>query len=203
MEMGGAGISRRRFVAAGAVGTLGALLAPETVFADDDQPELLRWDLVSIADGVVLSGGTDFGKAANGDRVGLTGSGEAQPEGHRATGGGTFVHRTASGALVASGVYFVTGFKSFTKTGGSLAGAGVIDGIGTLKETSGGELSMNIHGIIDAPPAKKGGMVDAVLGVHCELPGGATTIHEGITLSAVGLNFVQDGGATLFHVLER
>jgi hypothetical protein len=202
--MGEARISRRRFVTAGAVGTLGALLAPETVFADDDRPELLRWDLVSVtADKVVLSGGTDVGKAANGDKVSLTGSGEAQPGEHKATGGGTFMHKTALGALVASGVYFVTGFKSFAKPGGSLAGLGLIDGIDTLKHTTGGELTMSIHGIIDAPPAKKGGMVDAVLGVHCELPGGATTIHEGITLSVLGLNFVQDSGTTLFHVLER
>lgn len=61
---------------------------------------------------------------------------------------------------------------------------------------------MNIHAIIDAPPAKKGGTVDAVLGVHCELPGGAT-ILEGITLSVPGLKFVQDVGGRLFHVLER
>lgn len=94
----------------------------------------------SPLDKVVLSGGTDVGKAPNGDEVSLTGSREAQPGEHKATGGGTFVHKTASGALVASGVYFVTGFNSFAKPGGTLAGLGLTDGIDTLKHTSGGEL---------------------------------------------------------------
>lgn len=199
--MGGVIISRRRFVAAGVIGTLGAVLAPETVFAVASQPKLLRWDLVNIKDGVLLAGGTDVGSAANGDTVKLTGSGEAQPGALAATGGGTFVHINSDEELVASGVYYVTGFKSFVKPGGSLAGVGVIDGIGTLDQTTGGELSVNIHAIIDAPEEKKGAMVDAVLGVHCELPLGDTTIKEGITLSVLGLNFVQAGGATLFHVL--
>jgi hypothetical protein len=198
-------ISRRRFVTAGALGTLGALLAPEAVLADDGQPELLRWDLVSITDGVVLPGGTDVGKDANtGDTVSLTGSGDAQPAEARATGGGTFVHRHADGSLDAEGIFFVTGFNSFVNNGGSLVGVPVKDGIGTLRQTTGGFLSVNIRAIVDAPPAIKGAMVDAVLGVHCNLPGGAATITEGITLSVpeFHLNFVQDGGATLFHILD-
>lgn len=198
----GAPISRRRFVAAGAMGTLGALLAPEAVFADEGQPELLRWDLVSVKDGVVLPGGTDTARdAATGDTVSLTGSGDAKPGEGTATGGGTFLHRTALGALVAQGVYFVTGFNSFVKPGGSLVTAGVKDGIGTLNQTSGGVLSVKIHGIVDAPPSRAGGMVDGVLEVHCGLPGGAA-ITEGVRLSVLTFKFIQQTGATLFHVLE-
>jgi hypothetical protein len=184
------------------MGTLGALLAPEAVLADEGRPELLRWDLVSVTDGVIVPGGTDVGKAANGDTVSLTGSGQAQPGEGTATGGGTFVHRTALGALFAQGVYYVTGFNSFVQPGGTLVGVPLKDGVGRLNQTTGGKLSVNIHGIIDAPPALKGGMVDAVLGVDCHLPGGAAGITEGITLSVPGLNFVQESGTTLFHVLE-
>jgi hypothetical protein len=202
--MGAVKISRRRFVTAGAVGTVGALLAPEAVFAKENQAELIRWDLVSIRDGVIVPGGTDVGKASNGDTVSVTGSGAAQPDEGAATGGGTFVHRTALGALVAQGVYYVTGFNSFVEPGGSLVGVPLKDGVGRLNQTTGGKLSVNIHGIVDAPPALKGAMVDAVLGVDCHLPGGAADIKEGITLSvpALNINFVHDGGTTLFHVLE-
>ncbi len=202
--MGELKISRRRFVAAGAMGTLGALLAPETVFADENQPQLIRWDLVSIADGVILPGGTDLGIAGNGDTVKVTGSGDAKPAEETATGGGTFEHRNKHGVLVASGVYFVTKFNSFTKPGGTLVGAGLTDGIGTLDHTTGGELSMTVHGILDAPPALIGTTADAVLGIHCNLTGDPT-IKEGITLSVPALNitFLQDTGATLFHVLEE
>jgi hypothetical protein len=197
--MGAVSISRRRFVTAGAMGTIGALLAPETVFADDGQPELLRWDLINIKNGVILSGGTDFGRdAKTGDTVSVTGSGEAQPNERRATGGGTFVHRRANGTVAAQGVFFVTGFISFVKPGGSLVGISITDGIGRLDQTGGGKLSLNIRGILDG-----GGTVDAVLGVDCTLPGGASGITEGITLTvpAFDLHFAHHGGSTLFHVL--
>lgn len=192
-------ISRRRFVTAGAIGTLGALVAPQTVFADDGQPELLRWDLVHFKSGVILSGGTDVGRdAKTGDMVSVTGSGDAQPGEGRGTGGGTFVHRRADGSLVAQGVYFVTGFNSFVHPGGSLVGIPLTDGIDRLNRTTGGKLSLKIRGLVDG-----GGTVDAVLGVECSLPGGASGLTEGITLSvpALDLHFVQNGGATLFHVL--
>jgi hypothetical protein len=106
--------------------------------------------------------------------------------------------------LVAEGIYFVTDFESFVKPGGNLAGLGLTDGIGSLNKVSGGELSVKIRGIVDAPASLKGQRVDAVLGVHCALPGGAAGITEGITFAvpALNLNFVQQKGQTLFHVLE-
>src|SRR5216684_5579020 len=100
--MGEPRISRRRLVGAGAVGAIGVLLAPEAVLAEGDdrqEVELLRWDLVQIVQGTVLAGGTDVGRdAATGDTVSLTGSGEARPHKHRATGGGTFLHKHANGS---------------------------------------------------------------------------------------------------------
>jgi hypothetical protein len=52
--------------------------------------------------------------------------------------------------------------------------------------------------------ATSGATAEGVLGVHCELPGRAT-ITEGITLTVDGtrLNFMQESGATLFHVLDH
>ena len=198
--MGEARISRRRFVTVGAIGTLGALVAPETVFAQEDQPELVRWDLVAVGGGAVVPGGTDVGKdAATGDTLRLTGSGFARPGEGTATGGGTFLHRNAAGTEVAHGVYYVTGFKSFTNGGGSLAGFLTTDAIGRLDQTTGGKLFVSVHLI-----AASGATVNGVLGVHCVLPGGAAA-EEGITvtLDNTALDFVQAGGATLFHVLEQ
>jgi hypothetical protein len=46
-------LSRRKFLGVGAAGTRGVLLTPEAVLADDEEVELLRWDLVAITQGVV------------------------------------------------------------------------------------------------------------------------------------------------------
>ncbi len=191
-------LSRRKFLGAGAAGTLGLLLAPETVLADDEEVELLRWDLVTITQGVLLSGGQDMAKdAASGDLVTLTGSGEAAPKKGTATGGGTFVHKHASGVEVAHGVYQVTGFESFKAAGGSLVGSGRIDGIGTLRETTGGVLMLKV-----ALMPAGGGSLAGVLGVDCHLPASEIPITEGVTLSVGPFAFRQAGGATLFHVLH-
>ncbi len=191
-------LSRRKFLGAGAAGTLGLLLAPETVFAGDEEIELLRWDLVTIIQNVVLSGGQDMAHdAASGDTVTLTGSGQALPKKGTATGGGTFVHKHAGGSEVAHGVYHVTGFKSFRAAGGSLVGTGRIDGIGTLKQTTGGILSL---GVTLLPSG--GGSHEAVLAVNCHLPGSEFPVTEGVSLSVGSFAFKQAGGGTLFHVLH-
>src|SRR5713226_7505675 len=149
VNMGGPLISRRRLAGAGAIGTLGVLLAPAAVFAGSEnreEVELLRWDLPQFPQGVALAGGTDVARdAATGDTISLTGSGEARPQKHKATGGGTFVHRHANGSEFLHGVYVVTGFKSFVNGGGSLVGTGLIDGIDELKKTIGGLLSLNVR----------------------------------------------------------
>lgn len=201
--MGAARISRRRFVTAGAMGALGAVLAPKAVLADENQLGKIRWDLVAVGGGAVVPGGTDVGMdAATGDTLSLTGSGFAHPDDGTATGGGTFVHRHADGSLFAQGVFYVTGFKSFTNLGGSLAGVLTKDAIGRLDQTTGGDLFVRVHAIATSGPAA-GGTVNGVLGVHCRLPGGAAT-EEGITVTVdnTPLNFVQKSGATLFHAIE-
>src|SRR5712692_5387681 len=137
-------LTRRKFMGVGAAGTLGVLLAPQSVLADDEEVELLRWDLVTVTQSVILSGGQDMAKDASGDVVTLTGSGEAAPKKGKAAGGGTFVHKHSDGSEVAHGVYHVTGFQSFKAAGGVLVGRPVIDGIGTLKQTMGGVLILDV-----------------------------------------------------------
>jgi hypothetical protein len=58
-------------------------------------------------------------------------------------------------------------------------------------------LTLNVHA-----KATSGASADAVLEVHCSLPGGKADT-EGIRLTVGPLKFVQAGGATLFHVLNN
>ncbi len=201
VNMGGPRISRRRFAGAGAIGTLGVLLAPGAVFAGSEnreEVELLRWDLPQFPQGVALAGGTDVARdAATGDTVTLTGSGEARPEKHQATGGGTFVHRHANGSEVGHGVYVVTAFKSFANGGGTLVGAGLTDGIDVLNKTTGGLLTLKVQ-----LHASSGLVADGVLEVHCDLIGTKPPQEEGVRLTVLTFNFVQASGFTLFHVLD-
>src|SRR6266852_118972 len=198
--MGGLGITRRRLVGVGAAGALGVLLAPDAVLADSEnrgEVELLRWDLVQIVQGVVLAGGTDFARdAGSGDLISLTGSGGARPEKHNGTGGGRFLHTHANSYEVAHGVYVVTGLNSFVNAGGSLVGSGLTDGIDNLNKTTGGVLSLRVHLM-----ATSGLTADGVLEVNCDLPG-SKPVTEGVRLSVLTFKFVQDSGATLFHILE-
>ena len=198
--MGELRISRRRLVGVGAASALGVLLTPGGVLADGEngeEVELLRWDLIQIIQGTILAGGTDVGRdAATGDTISLTGSGEARPQNRKATGGGTFIHKHANGSEVAHGVYVVTAFNSFANGGGSLVGTGLIDGIDVLSKTTGGLLKLKVH-----LTATSGLAADGTLEVHCSLPGGKPD-EEGIRLSILTFNFVQDGGNTLFHVLD-
>jgi len=140
----------------------------------------------------------DVSMASNGDTVTVSGQGTLSILAKSVTGGGTFVHKRA-GSEVAHGVYTVTGFQSFKAAGGSLAPTGLIDGIGTIKQTMGGVLMMHVKAV-----ASNGRALSGVLGVHCALPGVEFHIEEGVTLSmpGVNLNATQAGGFTLFHVLQ-
>jgi hypothetical protein len=215
-------ISRRWLVGAGAVGTLGALLAPGAVLADDgerDEVELLRWDMTQTLTGVLVPGGVTFGvdtvSLPAGDTVALTGSGQANPKKGTATGGGTFINRHADGRISAKlgvGIYYVTGFNSFVNGGGSLTGSSpsVMDTIGEAKRTTGGVLSLKVHAL-----AVTGQQADATLEIHVSLPGGqADAPGFRLTIPSPSTNTVfqfeplpvgdrRQTGSTLFHVLER
>ncbi len=107
------------------------------------------------------------------------------------------MHKHANGSEVAHGVYVVTGFNSFVNAGGSLVGTGLTDGIDNLNKTTGGVLSLRVHLM-----ATSGLTADGVLEVHCDLPGSSKPITEGVRLSVLTFKFVQNSGATLFHILD-
>jgi TAT (twin-arginine translocation) pathway-exported protein len=192
-------LSRRQLLkGAGAVGVLGAIGMPAAVFADDEEVELLRWDLVHFPQGVVLPGQDMARDAASGDVVTLTGSGEVEPKKETATGGGTFVHSHADGTELAHGVYRVTGFRSWKPAGGTLVGRPLQDGIGTLQQTIGGVLFLDVA-LMPAGASPRAG----VLEVDCMLPGIEFPIEEGVNLSVGPFNFEKvPGSFTLFHVLQ-
>jgi hypothetical protein len=192
-------ISRRQLLkGAGAIGVLGAVGIPTTAFAEEGGVDLLRWDLVQFAQGTALAGGTNQATdEATGDVGTLSGSGHAEPKKKTATGGGTFVHRRADGTVVVQGIYRVISFKSWTPAGGNLAPSGAKDGIGTLKQTTGGLLVVRI---IALPVT--GGMVEGTLGIDCAVPGVRFPIVEGIHIDILNFHFKQSGGFTLFHVLR-
>jgi hypothetical protein len=193
-----AGLSRRQLLkGAGAVGVLGALGIPTTVFADDDEVELLRWDLARAPQGnLFLWGGENQATdAATHDVLTLTGSGQAAPRRRTATGGGTYVHRH-NGGIFSQGVYQVTGFKSWKAAGGSLVGSGLADGIGALEQTMGGLLVVNIVAM-----SSTGTSVPAVLGIDCAAPGVRFHIEEGVHVDVLNFHFKQSGGFNIFHNL--
>lgn len=71
------------------------------------------------------------------------------------------------------------------------------DGIDNLNKTTGGVLSLRVHLM-----ASSGLTADGVLEVNCDLPGSSKPITEGVRLSVLTFKFVQNSGATLFHILE-
>jgi hypothetical protein len=176
----------------------------------------VRWDLVLVANGVAVAGGTDVSTdAGTKDTIALTGSGQAEPREDEASGGGTFVHKHADGSLVAKGAYVVTGFVSWERLrGGNFAKTGLIDGIGNgpgssedEDEPSSGILTVSVRFIPDGMPPSAG--LDAVLSVHCNLPDTVGGDFEGMTVAVAGLSFTPAAnadpnahGVTLFHRLR-
>jgi len=197
-------ISRRRMLMAGTAGAVATLVGPHTVLARDEV-ERLRWDMVVNILGLVVAGGSVEGlDFTTFDSISISGSGFARPNRREASGGGTYVRRHADSSFADAGVWSITGFNSFTSTGGSLDGSGVNDTIGKLSQTTGGVLSVNIQMLGLVTP------VDAALEIHCSLPGGLAG-SEGIRLvaSQLGLDFKPPErgggilfGSTLFHALD-
>jgi hypothetical protein len=191
-------ISRRQVLkGAGAVGVLGALGIPATVFAGDEEVELLRWDLVDFPQGVGVPGQCTARDAATGDVVTLTGTGQIEPKKENAHGGGTFVHTHANGTPFSHGVYIVTGLISFTPAGGTLAGIGLTDGIGDINRTIGGLIALDI----EVRPAG-GSHLAGVLHVDCDIPGVEFHIEEGVDVTVGPFHFEKATGFTDFHVLR-
>jgi hypothetical protein len=176
----------------------------------------VRWDLVLIANGVAVAGGTDVSTdAGTKDTIALTGSGQAEPREDEASGGGTFVHKHADGSVVAKGAYVVTGFVSWERLrGGNFAKTGLIDGIGNgpgssedEDEPTSGILTVSVRFIPDGTSPSAG--LAGVLSIHCDLPDTVGGDFEGVTVAVAGLSFTPAAnadpnahGVTLFHRLR-
>src|ERR1700724_789349 len=118
-------LSRRQLLkGAGAVGVLGALGIPTTVFAESDNGGKLRWDLVSLILPDIRAGGDDTAMAEGESTLTLTGSGTFRP-GHsrQVTGGGRW-STTNTDVPGGPGTYEVTELVSWLRAPGTLLGSG-------------------------------------------------------------------------------
>ena len=165
---------------------------------------VVRWDITSVAHGVVFANGTSVSTAsASGDTLTLTGTGDAQPSDARAAGGGHFVHRTSDGTVLARGYYTATRFVSWQDDGGALP---LVDAIGARPQASAGVLKLGVTFFVHGQPAAHG-----LLTITCALPGNTgTNLEEGVQAavrpvgSTLTIKFDEkepDNGPTLFHVI--
>jgi hypothetical protein len=182
---------------------LGAVLVAANAVASHPRAKIVRWDLVEPANGVAVAGGEDVATdRTTGESITLTGSGHVRPRSHEAFGGGTFVHEDINGNEIASGSYHVTGFVGFQRLrGGDFGATGLIDGIGDPDEASSGIMTVKIR--FRAEGSTTG--IDAVMEVHCNLPGTVNPTFEGVRLTIGGQTFEPDPqrhGLTLFHVMR-
>ncbi|HEV2033557.1 MAG TPA: twin-arginine translocation signal domain-containing protein [Candidatus Dormibacteraeota bacterium] len=202
-------LSRREVLkGAGAVGVLGALGIPTTVFADsgdggDDGDGRIRWDLISLVFPDINAGGSDIAAATadvhnpqtaytSGSTLTLTGSGTFRPgQSRQVTGGGTWT--TNNPVAPGSGKYRVTELVSWIQAPGTLAGNKLlVDHIGNLADTRAGLAVLRI---------KYSDRLDGILFLSCNL-GSPASVVEGINASRGFVNFFAvKTGSTLFHVL--
>ena len=166
------------------------------------QARHVRWDIVVFAfpsPGVVTvsAGGTLSATAVDGSQITLTGTGTfVQPASGKGTssavtGGGTWATNTPS----ASGTYTVTGFVRYDEAPGTLAGSGVTDTIGDIRDTHAG---LGILSILYSDGER------GVLLVSCNLgPPTPPIVYEAVSATKGFVNYYtpipHDPDATLFH----
>jgi len=134
----------------------------------------------------------DVAMASNGDKVELKGTGTLSVFPNAVTGGGTFTHKDAAGAVIATGTWAATQLLEFQSYGGSPA---------VPPTFRAGMALMRVH----LSPSAGGAGLDATLRISCHLPqtdvpGG---FEEGIRLAvANAVNFNREvSGATVFVVV--
>ena len=183
------------------------LAGAESVRAHDDDNIRVRWDIPSLVPPNVFPGGVASARAADGSRITLTGSGtfeieEAEGHHHRGqrgeevTGGGAWETRNATGTVISTGTYEVTGFVSFVQTPPGTVG--FVDQIGNPAEASGGLIFLHI--------AYSDGET-GVLAVSCAF-GATDKVAEGVSASKGFVDYFNiqppvagvNANRTLFHV---
>jgi hypothetical protein len=189
-------LSRRQVLkGAGAVGVLGALGIPTSVFADGNR---VRWDIMHIdfPTLTISAGGVLSPQAEDLSTITLTGSGTfGVGEDDGVTGGGTWKTFAMSGTPTGNGTYEVTRLVSFDRAPGTLPPA-FTDTIGNRLAESAGLAFLRIH-YSDG----SGG----VLTVSCEL--GEENVFEGVTASKGFVDYWRRvppaTERTIFHILSE
>lgn len=172
-------LSRRQVLkGAGAVGVLGALGIPSTVFADEKR---VRWDIISVnfVTGTLSAGGIASARANDGSKITLTGSGtfESGDEGG-VTGGGNWWTFDKLGAQTATGTYKVTGLVSWAPAPGTPPLPN--DAIGDREDESAGLAVLQIR----YSDGSRG-----VLTVSCHLTGTSDAVFEGVTTTKGNIDY--------------
>jgi len=184
---------------------LGGLLAATSAVGDHQRAKIVRWDLVEIANGTAVAGGVNVATdPASGESLTITGSGHVRPRSHQAFGGGTYVFKDMDGNEIETGSYQVTKFVSFRRLrGGNFAATGLIDGIGDPAQASSGIMKVKVRALAEGAPPEQA--VNALLEVHCHLPGTVEDTFEGVRIRVGRQVFEPDPdrhGITLFHVMR-
>lgn len=189
-------VSRRQVLkGAGAVGVLSALAAPTAVFADNTT---VRWDVVSITNGAINSGGVASAKAKDGSKITVTGSGRFQPgDAENVTGGGTWKTFDAAGNQTDAGTYEVRGLAHWKKAPGTPPP--LTDNIGNPAEGSAGLAVLEVA---------YSNSTHGTLTVSCHLNSTPDSVVEGISAAMGFVDFWQiqlpvagvDANRTEFHV---
>jgi len=184
---------------------LGGMFAATSAVGNHPRAKIVRWDLVEIANGTAVAGGENVAtNADSGLSLTITGSGHVRPRSHKAFGGGTYALEDADGNEIEFGSYQVTEFVSFRRLrGGDFAATGLIDGIGDPAEASSGIMTVKVRALAEGAPPEEG--VDALLEVHCHLPGTVEDTFEGVRITVDDQVFEPDPdrhGITLFHVMR-
>jgi hypothetical protein len=161
--------------------------------------------VVAFASGSAVAGGENVATdPASGESLTITGSGHVRPRSHQAFGGGTYVFKDMDGNEIETGSYQVTKFVSFRRLrGGNFAATGLIDGIGDPAQASSGIMKVKVRALAEGAPPEQA--VNALLEVHCHLPGTVEDTFEGVRIRVGRQVFEPDPdrhGITLFHVMR-
>jgi len=166
-------LSRRQVLkGAGAIGVLGALGIPTTVFADGKR---VRWDIINVdfATGTLSAGGVASARANDDSKITLTGSGTFDlGEDRGVTGGGTWKTFNPGGTQTASGNYTVRRLFSWIPAPGTPPLPN--DNIGIRANQSAGLAILGIR----YSDGSKGSLT-----ISCHLVGTSDAVFEGITAS--------------------
>src|SRR5689334_7508242 len=162
-------VSRRQVLkGAGAVGVLGALGIPATVFADGTR---IQWNVITIdrsqlpTSATVTAGGMLSAQAEDNSKLTITGAGTfTTGEDGGVTGGGTWTTSDSTGAQTGAGSYRVTRFVSW-EPGPGILPAKFNDTVGNHADERGG---LAVLGIRYSDGSR------GVLTVSCNLDGAAT-----------------------------